>query len=775
VSSLQLFGMHCAACAGTIESALARVPGVLEARVNAASQRASVRWDRDRTRVSTMIDAIQRAGYGAVPDAAVSARELRRSEQRAVVWRLFVGSFLAMQVMMLATPSYVAGPGELAPDLAQLLNWGSWVLSIPVLWFGAMPFFRGAMAALRNRRINMDVPVALGLAVAFIASTGATFAPGGVFGHEVYYDSLTMFVAFLWLGRWLEMRARHQAAETLESVLSGMPAVAWRVDAVGAVQEVPVARLQPGDTVRVPVGAAIPADGRLLTDYAGVGEALLTGESQPVAKCAGDALLAGSLNVVAGLEMRVERVGADTRFEAIVALMREALAQRPGVARLADRIAGPFLWAVLGLAALATLFWLRVDPEHALGIGVAVLIVTCPCALSLATPATLVAAASGLARRGVLLRHLDALQSLAQLRTLYLDKTGTLTRDAPVLAAVRLTPQAAGLLPQGLPVEAAALQQAAALAAWSSHPLSVAVVQAARTAAPPLTAGATAPQVRQPADAESLGTQGRQPVHEVAGQGLEMTDAQARSWRLGSAAWALRGHEQAGPAPADSQAVEPAQPLDEGVWLSCHGVPVACLVFDEPLREDAAASLDALRADGLTLAILSGDRTERVQAVALRLGITDSVAQADPDRKLQTVKAAALERGPVGVVGDGINDAPVMAAADVSLAMGHGALVAQQGADAVITSARLWAIVDLRRTAVRCMRIVRQNLAWAAAYNAACIPLAMIGWLPPWAAGLGMAMSSVLVILNAQRAARAVSSAPVPQSAAGGAVAMSQT
>ncbi len=728
VSALQLSGMHCAACVGIIEDALMAEPGVLEAQVSAASQRATVRWDSGRTRASRLLAAVRGAGYGAVPDAAASARQLRRDEHRFIVWRLFVASFLAMQVMMMATPSYVAGPGELAPDLAQLLNWGSWVLSIPVIWFGGMPFLRGAWQSLRARRIGMDVPVALGIAVAFVASTGATFQPGGPFGHEVYFDSLTMFIAFLWLGRWLEQRVRHRTAEALEAALTGMPRTALRVSPDGQVDEVPLARLQRGDCVRVPIGDTVPADGILLSPSAGVGEAFLTGESMPVAKRAGDTLLAGSRNVAAALELRVERVGADTRYEAIVALMREALSQRPSVARLADRVAGPFLWAVLALAAGSALAWLWIDPSRAIWIAVAVLIVTCPCALSLATPATLVAAAGGLAQRGVLLRRLEVLETAGRVQQLFVDKTGTLTSDRPQWSATRRLADG-----EWLRDDAQALSWAAELARWSSHPLSRALVEAQERDQARASRAALAPA--QWSD-----------VQETPGQGLQARDAAGRVWRLGSATWTGAAADGLSP-----------------VFLACEGRVVAAFDFEEELREDAAQALRALHAEGVRCTLLSGDSEARARALAARLGIADVVAAAGPEQKLQTLRAAqAASPGvPVAMVGDGINDAPVLAAADVSLAMGHGALAAQDSADAVIASGRAMALVDLRRTSARSMRIVRQNLAWAAVYNAACIPLAMIGWLPPWAAGLGMAMSSLGVILNAQRASRASDRAAV--------------
>ncbi|MBE0548414.1 MAG: cation-translocating P-type ATPase, partial [Rubrivivax sp.] len=340
-SSLQLSGMYCAACAGIIERAIGSIDGVRSVQVSAAAQRATVCWDPQRTLPSALIEAVRGAGYEAVPDAAAPARALRRREHRQALWRLFVASFCAMQVMMLATPSYVAGPGELAPDLWQLLAWGSWLLSLPVLVFSAGPFFSGAWRALRQRRIAMEVPVALGVAITFIASSGATFDPGGLFGNEVYFDSLTMFVSFLLGARYLELLARHGAAVALESALACLPETAWRLAADGSVTAVSVHRLRPGDLVRVPVGQAFPADGLLHGGATRADESLLSGESQAVEKADGAPLVAGSINLGAPVVMQVQRVGADTRFEAIVSMMRSAMSQRPAAARLADRWAAP--------------------------------------------------------------------------------------------------------------------------------------------------------------------------------------------------------------------------------------------------------------------------------------------------------------------------------------------------------------------------------------------------------------------------------------------------
>ena len=712
VSSLRLSGLHCAACAGLIEQALHGLQGVLEARVSAAAACAQVRWDPARTQASALIAAIRRAGYDAVPDAAAEARELRRAEARRALWRLFVAAFCSMQIMMLAAPSYLAAAGDLADDLRALLNWGSWVLALPVLVFSAAPMFSGAWRALRQRRIGMDVPVALGLAVTFVASTGATFDAGGVFGSEVYFDSLAMFVAFLLGARWLEMRARHRAAESLEDSLATLPETALRVAADGRIECVAVTRLRPGDRVRVPVGAGFAADGVLLEGSTQAGEAMLTGESSPVAKGVGDELIAGSVNLGLPVEMRVLRVGADTRHAAIVALVREASTQRPALARSVDRWAAPFLWSVLALAAAAGAGWWLIEPARAVWVVVAVLIVTCPCALSLAAPSAMLAAAGRLARSGVLLRRLDALDAMARVTTLFIDKTGTLTEDRPQWRAqVSLHDAPAA-------DDAQWLARAGALAAWSSHPLSVALAAQARS---------------------SLAWH---QVREWPGQGVEGCDVQGQLWRLGSAAFV--------------GATGAADAADDGLhlWFGTEGQAWMRFDFDEALRADAAAAVARLHALGLRMHLLSGDRPERVQRLATQLQLDASEGGASPERKLAAV-AQAQQRGEVvAMVGDGINDAPVLARADASFAMGQGALVARSSADAVVLAMRLSDVADALQLARRCRRVVRQNFVWAAAYNAACVPLALAGWLPPWAAGLGMAASSLVVVGNALRLTR---------------------
>lgn len=715
-SRLRVTGMYCAACAGLVEAALGRVDGVLGAEVNAGTARASLRWDPARVRLSALVQAVRAAGYGLVPDAAAGVRAERQREQRQALWRWFVAAFCMMQVMMLAAPLYFAAPGEIAADQRQLLNWGAWVFTIPVLLFAAGPFFASAWHQLRQRRIGMDVPVALAIAVTFVASSGASFDPGGVFGHEVYFDSLTMFVFLILGARTLEQRARHRVVSVLEDSLDRLPRGVQRLGADGSIETVAPAQLRRGDQVRVPVGEAFAADGVLLEGHTYVDEALLNGESEPRHKAPGASVVAGSVNLEAPVSMRVERVGADTRYEAIVSLMHEALVRRPRWLRTADRVAAPFLWGVLLLAAAAAAAWSVIDPSRAVWVAVSVLVVTCPCALSLAAPSALLAGTAALSRRGLLVQRLDVLEPLARLQHLFVDKTGTLTDDRLELAGVHAADGAPIAPSQALQP----LARAASLAAWSGHPLSRSLVQAAG----PL-----------PALAWSE-------VQEQAGAGLRALTPDGAETRLGRAAWI-------GVAERDDAE---AEAMD--LWYREADLAPLRFEFRERLREGAEAAVAALQRDGLRLTLISGDRPARARAVARRLGIDAVLGAATPQDKLDAVAAAQARGEVVGMLGDGINDAPVLARADVSLAMGQGALMARQRADAVLLSMRLGDIVDARRVARRTVRIVRQNLAWAVGYNLVCVPLALAGLLPPWLAGLGMALSSLAVVLNALRAGR---------------------
>ncbi len=715
-SVLMVQGMYCAACADTVECALQGLPGVQSAQVHAATRRLTVRWDPALTRMSHLAQVVGSTGYRLLPMAQALSVSERLRETRQALWRLFVAGFCSMQVMMYAWPAYVAQPGEMSADIVQLLRWASWVLSLPVVFFASGPFFRSAWLDLKRGRVGMDTPVSVGILVTFLVSSAVTFDPTGPWGEEVWFDSLTMFVFFLLGGRYLEFKARDRTAGALDSLMNRLPQTCYQQAADGSFRTVSVRRLQVGDTVRVLAGQAFPGDGVVQSESATVDEALLTGESHPVLRWRGESVVAGSYNLGGPVLVAVERLGRETRFAQIVALMEKASTEKPRLAILADRIAAPFLVMVLLAAALAGWYWWQIDHTKALSVAVAVLIVTCPCALSLATPAAMLSAAGALARRGILVRRLQAFETLAGINAVVFDKTGTLTHDRLALSSVAVRPGSQA---------ADTLALAAALAAGSLHPVSRAIVQAAAEqggegVAPALTA-----------------------VQELAGQGMQADRADGGWVKLGSAAFCGLSGGPAGDVQDDSPC---AHLVDERGWL-------ATIRLEEGVRADAREAVEKLRELGVQTWLLSGDRPAAAQLVGAAVGVDHVIAGASPEQKLVEVVGLQASGLRLAMVGDGLNDGPVLARADTSFALGHAAPLAQAQSDYVIQGGRVMDVVHTLCLARDTMRIVRQNLIWAGLYNAVAVPLALLGYMPPWLAGLGMAGSSLLVILNALRLA----------------------
>ena len=722
-SHVVLEGMHCTACALTIEDALRQVPGVSDVDVSAATRRARVVWNPAQVLPSQWMEAVRRAGYRSIPAMDALAREERRRENRRALWRWLVAGFCMMQVMMYAWPAYQAMPGDLTFEMEQLLRWASWVISLPVVLFACGPFFSSALRDLRQRTVSMDLPVALGMLITFVVSMLGTFDPAGPFGREVYYDSLTMFVFFLLTGRWLELRLRDRTAGALEAVMNRLPDSVLRRTAAGDFERVATRRLKLGDVVRVLPGEAFPADGRILTGATQADEALLTGESTPVAKQPASPVTAGSYNLSAAVEVVVEALGAQTRFGQIVTLMESASLQKPRLAQLADRVARPFLVGVLLAAALAAAWWWPTDPSHALMVAVAVLVVTCPCALSLATPVAMLTAAGTLARSGVLVRNLQGLEALAAVDTVVFDKTGTLTRDRLAVTGTQLGPDAGLTAMQ-------ALALAARLAQHSLHPVARAVVAAAEVLPPH-------------DDSWLVGA-----VEELPGAGLQALGS--RNGQQGEAILRLGSVAHA--------RVAPAEGAPQQVVLSAEreGRVTELARFDlsEELRPEAPAVVQQLRDAGIAVGLLSGDHGLAVQRVAQRTGIDAAQGACTPQDKLQHLQALQAQGHLVAMVGDGLNDGPVLAGAHASLAFGKSVALAQSRSDIVVLGDNLALVAQTLLLARRTMHIVRQNLWWAAGYNAVGVPLAIAGYMPAWLAGLGMALSSLLVVLNAARLAR---------------------
>jgi P-type Cu2+ transporter len=723
-SSIVVDGMHCATCATTVEDALHKVPGVLHAQVSASRHRAQVVWSDHLVRPSAWVAALAQAGYQAFPANDVFATERRRAETRKALWRWLVAGLCMMQVMMYAYPAYIARPGDMPPDIAQLLRWASWVLTLPVMFFSTGPFFQAALRGLAKGHISMDLPVALGIAITFVVSTLGTFEPQGVFGQEVYFDSLTMFVFFLLTGRWLELRVRDRTAGALEAVMNRLPDSVEKQSAEGSFIRVAARRIGVGDVLRVAPGEAFATDGLIEEGATSVNEAMMTGESRPLARSVGMQVLCGSHNVSATVLVRVTGIGAATRFAHIVALMNSAATSKPLSMQLVDRLAKPFLLGVVLAAGLACVWWWPQGPAHALMVAVSVLIVTCPCALSLATPAALLASAGAMAKAGVLVRTLGVFESLSKVTAVVFDKTGTLTD--PALVVGKLTSRA------GL-AHTHALHMACALAQHSLHPVSRAVV-----AAMPV----------QDVLWSCIG------VSETTGQGVrgqvvDPATGQVYNLRLGSHQFCGVVTEVSAEVTAEVSELHQVFLADDAGWL-------ATLNLEEKVRPQAAQTVQYLRNLGLEVHMLSGDRVDAAKRVAQQLGIAIAHVQGacSPEDKLESLKTLQTQGHTVMVVGDGLNDAPVLARANVSVAVGNAVPLSQAQADLVILGDGAARVASTLLQSRRTMRVVRQNLWWALAYNAACVPLAIAGFLPAWLAGLGMAISSLGVVLNALRLSR---------------------
>lgn len=710
-ATLLLEGITCAACIWLNEQHLTRLDGVLAVEINYTTHRAHVRWDPARIALSQILEAVQGIGYRAFPSTSASTEQARKRETRNSLWRLFVAGFGMMQVMMYAVPVYIATDGTMTADIEQLMRLASFVLTVPVVFYSAAPFFTGALRDLRLRRLGMDVPVALGVGVSMAASVWSTFVGSGA----VYYDSITMFVFFLLCGRFLELRARQKAAASLEYLDRALPLAAHRLrdyPVSMTCEEVPALALRAGDLVLIKPGETIPADGAVVSGETTTDESLLSGESRELSKRAGAALIAASINRASPVVMRVERAGEATRASHIRRLTERAAAQRPRVVEVTDRIAGWFIAAVLLIAALAAIAWLRIDAARALWIAVAVLVVTCPCALSLATPTALAVSIGALARRGVVATRVHAIETLGQVTHFVFDKTGTLTQGSLGLVGIEPAPGIS---------RAQALAIAAGLEAASEHPLARAIVAAC--------------------EAEG-GTPAVLSGHRSdAGLGVEASIDGVR-YRLGRRAYVA---QLSGDLPADMRSDETP------VWLGSARGWIACMNFADALRAEAKEVVDALRAAGKRIVVLSGDDPATVARVAQRLGIDAFAGGLLPEDKHARVEALQKSGAVVAMVGDGVNDAPVLAQAQLSIAMGSGAVLSQAQADLVLLSGRLGGLLDALRLSRRTMNVVRQNLCWATLYNVVALPLAIAGWVTPWVAGIGMAASSLLVVLNALR------------------------
>ena len=704
-TTLLMEGISCAACGWLIEKHLRTLPAVAEARLNLSNHRLHVRWANAQLPLSQILAELRHIGYAAHPYQADRASEQLASENRLALRQLGVAGLLWFQAMMATMATWPEFNIDLSPELHTILRWVALFLTTPIVFYSCAPFFKGAMRDLRTRHLTMDVSVSLAIGSAYIAGIWTSITGVG----ELYFDAVGMFALFLLAGRYLERRARERTAAATAQLVNLLPASCLRLDSDGQSERILLSELRVGERILVQPGSILPADGKIIDGQSSIDESLLTGEYLPQPRTLGDAVTAGTLNVEGALTVQVQALGQDTRLSAIVRLLDRAQAEKPRLAEIADRAAQWFLLLSLIAAAVIGLLWWQLDSSRAFWIVLAMLVATCPCALSLATPTALTAATGTLHKLGLLLTRGHVLEGLNQIDTVIFDKTGTLTEGRLVLRSIR---------PLGALDSEQCLSLAAALENRSEHPIARAFGRA------PLAA---------------------EDVHSTPGLGLEGVVGEQRL-RIGQAEFAC----------ALSGAALPSLPDEAGQWLllaDSHG-PLAWLVLDDRLRDDAPALIAACKARGWRTLLLSGDSSPMVASVAAELGIDEARGGLRPDDKLHVLQQLHKEGRKVLMLGDGINDVPVLAAADISVAMGSATDLAKTSADAVLLSNRLDALVQAFTLARRTRRVIIENLLWAALYNGLMLPFAALGWITPVWAAVGMSISSLTVVLNALRLTR---------------------
>ncbi|WP_245662851.1 heavy metal translocating P-type ATPase [Endozoicomonas arenosclerae] len=701
-ASLLIEGITCAACIWLLENHIGLIEGVERVSVNLSTHEAQITWNPEQVPLSTLLIAIHKIGYKAYPWRADRQEAMLKQENRVFIRRLAIAGIGTMQVMMYAIALYSGAiSNDMTDPYRDLIRYVSALVASPVIFYSAAPFFKAAIRDLKTRHLSMDVPVSIAIGGAYVASLWATVTGGG----EVYFDSVSMFTFFLLTGRYLELRARHSTSRAARALRNLLPSSCLRKQGDEFVR-VPLKDLKPGDRVRVLPGDSIPADAVIRKGSSSVDESMLTGEYLPIARSSGESVMGGSLNVDNALEVEITHVGEETQMSAILKLLKHAQQDKPAIAKLADRVAGYFVGSVLLTATVVYWYWSGTAAEDAFWITLSVLVVTCPCALSLATPTALTAATGYLHKLGFLVTRGHVLEGLGKINHIVFDKTGTLTQGRLTLEGIHPVSDCQYTKDQLLAL-------AAAIEAHSEHPIARAFAV--------------------PSDLKA------ENVVSHTGQGIE-AQVNGLGYRIGRPDFCTSG-------------TLPERPQNEGQWLmmSENDTPLCWFRVADSLRPEAAEVIRKLKNSGFKLTLLSGDQEPVVASVARELSIEEWQSQASPDDKLNFIRQQQTEGEHILMVGDGINDVPVLAGADISLAMGNASDLAKTSADAVLLSDDLSRLNDAFDLVTRTRRIIRQNLVWSFGYNMTALPLAAAAMVAPWMAAIGMALSSLVVVGNAMR------------------------
>ncbi len=709
-------GIHCAACVWLIERGLQRAPGVISASVNLAAKRLHLRWDKSRSQLSDLIRALARIGYAAVPYDPESAEGAIRKSNRAMLYRLFFAGFAMMNMMWISIALYSGADRD---EFRQFFHWMGLALATPTLLYSGYPFYRGAVGGLRGGRLTMDMPIAIGLSVTYAYSLYVTVTHSVV--GQVYFDTVTNLTFVILIGRYLEGMFRHQAVSATKRLMELQPRVAI-VIRDGEEQMTPIRGVKVGDHVLIKPGYKVPVDGIVIDGHSAVDEAMLSGESAPVSKSAGAQVFAGTVNTDGALLVEVRSLLQDTALSKIIRLVEEAQSSKAPIQRLADTIVPWFVLVTLICAAITFFLWNSQDFEIALMAATSVLIITCPCALGMATPMS-IAVASGLgAKHGILVKNGLVLETLSKVTHFVFDKTGTLTEGRMSVAEVHV---ASGH------DELEVLRHAAAVERYSEHSAAKAIV--AETEARKL-------------PHRDLTASG---FRATAGLGV-VADVSGQSMLLGSAEWLTRQGITLNTA-LQEKAHELEMLAMSCVYVAQGGKHAAVIALADKLRSDARQLVDDLRASGIGMTLLTGDRKPVAEAVARQLGGMEVIAEVLPQDKDQVIRRLQQNGAVVAMVGDGINDAPALIRADVGIALGSGTDVSVESADIVLMHNELDKVRQAVQLSRRTLRTIKQNIGLSFVYNAIMVPLAMMAKVSPLVAAISMPISSLIVIGNAAR------------------------
>lgn len=707
---LMIQGIHCAACIWLIEKRLSQITGIKKISVNLTTQRAMILWHESQIKLSKIIEIIYRLGYQALPDLQIEQNKISRQEKKQALIRVGLSGLIMMQVMMFSIALYLGGWSGIEKAHEQFIRWCSLFLTIPVLFIAGRPFFVSAARAIRNRYLNMDVPIVAALVLSFIASIWVTVHGG----KEVYYDSICMFIFFLSVSKYLEITARYKlAAPFLYQALMPLTATICHEDGESLIS---TANIKLGDILLIKPAEIIPADGIIEQGETTVSESMMTGESFPKAKRVGDTVLCGTHNIDQVFKMRVTEIGTQTLLAQILRLVEKASLYKPQIIETTHKIAGYFVGAVLVIAAFTAWFWSRVSWEESFRNVISVLVITCPCALSLAVPSVVTCATYEFMRNGLLIIKNHVLEGMNQITDVVFDKTGTLT-----LGLLEVTDyQVLSTDPAYNPKEIAYL-----LEKHSEHPIAHAITKYCQSQA----------HHRDVSDLKIY-----------INQGVEGS-IDGQRFRIGKKSFVkeLFVHKTNVPQTED---------LKKSCYLGNEFEFLACFTLIDPLRAHARELVDYCKQRGIATHILSGDPSLEPLQIKEQLGIDFVKHNVTPDEKIAYVENLYAQSKKVLMIGDGMNDAPVLKSAHVSIAINSGTALAKTSADAVLLSNALKDIVQGFEVAAKAKQLMIQNLVWAIVYNIVALPMAIVGWIEPYQAALGMSASSLVVVFNSLRLAK---------------------